>query len=74
MFTPVDIVSFDCDLNNGPNDVLCLMNVCGCVEAVYPDMLEYGQYRGFDIEMDSCVMELGRTIEFSVPVLVLMGR
>jgi len=43
MLTRVDSVSSDCDLNNGPEDVLCPMNVCGRVEAVYPSMPDYGQ-------------------------------
>jgi len=49
MFTPVDFVSFDCDLNNAPDEVLCPMNACGRIEVLNPDMLEYGQYCGFDI-------------------------
>jgi hypothetical protein len=75
MFTRVDfVVSFDSDLNNGPDDVLCPMNVCGRVAVVYPDMPEYGQYRRFDIKTASWVKELGRTVDFCVRVLVPPGR
>jgi hypothetical protein len=71
MFTRVDIVvSFDSDINNGPDDVICPMNVCGRVAVVYPDMPEYGQYCGFDIKTAFWVKELGWTVDFCVPVLV----
>jgi hypothetical protein len=67
MFTHVDfVVSFDSDLNNGPDDVLCPMNVCRRVKVVYPDMPEYGEYHGFDIKTASWVKELGRAVDFCV--------
>jgi len=74
MFTHVDIVSFDCDLNNGPDDVLCPINVCGRVKVVYPDMPEYGQCRRFDIKTASWGKELRRNVDVCVRVLVPLGR
>jgi len=74
MFTDVDFVSVDCGLNNGLDDVLCPMNVCGLVEVVYADMPDYGQYRGFDIKTVSWVKELTWTIDLCVRVLVPLHR
>ena len=74
MFTRVDFDSFDSDLNNGPDDGICPMNVCGRVEVVYHDIPEYGRYCGFDITTASSVKEVGRTVNFCVRVLVLLGR
>jgi len=50
------------------------MHVCGRVEAVYQDMSEYGQYRGFDVKTASWVKELGRSVDFRVRVLVPPGK
>jgi len=75
MFTRVDfVVSFDSDLNNGPGDVLCPVNVCGHVNVVYQDMPEYGQYRGYDIKTASWAKELGWTVDCCVRVLVPLAR
>jgi hypothetical protein len=74
LLTRVDCVSFDSDRNNGPDNVLSPMDVCGCIEVVYSNMPDYGQYSGFDIKTTAWVRELRWTIDFFVRVLVPLGR
>jgi len=44
MFTCIDsVVSFDSDVNNASDKLFGPINIYGCIEVIYPDMLEYRQ-------------------------------
>jgi len=74
MFNDVDLVNFDCDLKNGPDDVLYPVNMCSHGKVDCPDMPEYGRYCGFDLKIAVCAKELGETVDFYVQVMVPVGR
>jgi hypothetical protein len=68
------VLSFDANVDNALDGMLCPTNVCGRVEAVHQNMPEYAQYRIYDIKTASWVKECGRTVDFRVRVMVPPGK
>ena len=48
----------------------CPRHVCGRVESVYNDMLQYPMYCGFDVITAAWMKDLGRSVDLCVRLLV----
>jgi len=63
-------LGLNADISNAPDAMLCPINVCGRVEAVYQDIPDYGPYRGFNAETACWVKQYGLTVDFSIGVII----